>query len=44
MIIKSFAINNFLIPLSPKVEQKRIVKKTTEFLDLVAELEKHLEK
>lgn len=32
------------IPLPPLSEQKRIVKKTTELLDLVTELEKHLEK
>ena len=33
-----------LMPLPPSAEQKRIVAKTTELLDLVSELEKHLEK
>ena len=32
------------IPLPPLAEQKRIVTKTTRLLDLVSELEKHLEK
>lgn len=39
-----FRIENSLIPLPPLEEQKRIVQKTTQLLDLVTELEKHLEK
>ena len=39
-----FRIENSLIPLPPLAEQKRIVTKTTQLLNLVTELEKHLEK
>ena len=37
-------LRNYPIPLPPLAEQKRIVTKTAQLLDLVSELEKHLEK
>ena len=37
-------LNDKIVPLPPLAEQKRIVTKTTQLLDLVAELERHLEK
>ena len=37
-------LKSYEAPLPPLAEQKRIVAKTTRLLDLVSELEKHLEK
>lgn len=37
-------LKRFLLPLPPLTEQTRIVQKTTQLLDLVTELEKHLGK
>ena len=46
-IIGGISIANFkelLLPVPPLAEQTRIVQKTTQLLDLVSKLEKHLEK
>ncbi|NCU29947.1 restriction endonuclease subunit S [Candidatus Saccharibacteria bacterium] len=42
--INDAAFDKSIVPLPPLAEQTRIVQKTTQLLDLVTELEKHLEK
>ena len=42
--ISTASFKQLLMPLPPLAEQKRIVAKTTQLLNLVSELEKHLEK
>lgn len=42
--ISTASFKQLLMPLPPLAEQKRIVAKTTQLLNLVTELEKHLEK